>query len=163
MIIEMFNNPEIEDKVFGQAFPISKYAQNKWFEQHYNDEDYRFVIETDERPVGIATLTNIDWKNRTAFHGMKITKNNNRGKGIGTDTVMAIMRFAFDELGLNRLDGSWFYENVASKEMYKKCGWKEEGVLRQYVYKHGEYRDLYVTGVLKEDYYELISANNYWE
>lgn len=53
----------------------------------------------------MATLRDIDWKNRKAHHGMKLANKERRGKGIGTDTVMAIMRYAFDELGLNRLDG----------------------------------------------------------
>ncbi len=76
---------------------------------------------------------------------------------------MAIMRYAFDELQLNRLNGSWFDGNEASKNMYKKCGWKEEGIQRQYVFKNGEYRDLTIVGVLSSDYYKLIYENQYWD
>ena len=163
LVREMFNNPEIENLVVGWSFPISKYAQEKWYENHFSDTDFRFIVETSENgAVGIATLTDIDWKNRMAHHGMKIAKSASRGKGIGTDTVMAVMRYAFDELGLNRLNGSWFSDNVASRNMYMKCGWKEEGVRRKYIYKHGEYRDLVESGVLAEDYYALIEDNNYW-
>lgn len=163
LIREMFNDPEIENLVVGWAFPLSQYAQEKWFEAHYNDKNFRFIIETQEDgAVGIATLTDIDWKNRMAYHGIKLAQASCRGKGIGTDTVMAIMRYAFDELGLNRLNGSWFPENVSSKKMYMKCGWKEEGVRRNYIYKHGHYRDLIETGVLATDYYDLIQKNNYW-
>lgn len=93
---------------------------------------------------------------------LKLLNREYRGKGIGTDTVMAIMRYAFDELGLNRLNGSWFAENISSKSMYMKCGWKEEGLRRKYIFKHGEYRDLIETGVLAKDYYELVAKNNYW-
>lgn len=161
---EMFNDPEIENLVGGWAFPLSQYAQEKWYEAHYNDKDFRFVIETSEDgAVGIATLTNIDWKNRMAYHGIKLANREHRGRGIGTDSVMAIMRYAFDELGLNRLNGAWFAENLPSKNMYMKCGWKEEGVRRKYIFKHGKYRDLIETGVLAEDYYTLVAKNNYWE
>ena len=164
MIKEMFNDPEIEDLVVGWSFPLSEYAQEKWFESHYNDNNsFRFVIETKEDgAVGIATLLDIDWKNRRAEHGIKLCSKGTRTRGIGTDAVMAIMRYAFDELGLNRLDGSWFELNEASQRLYKKCGWKEEGIRRQYVFKKGAYRDLYIVGVLAEDYYELIKKNNYW-
>ena len=165
MIREMFNDPQMEDLVVGWAFPLSKYAQQKWLEAHYNDRDsFRFVIETKEDgPVGIATLIDIDWKNRRAYHGIKLSSKEKRTKGIGTDAVMAIMRYAFDELGLNRLDGSWFDNNEPSKGLYKKCGWSEEGVRREYVYKKGAYRDLTVVGILATDYYKLIEENNYWE
>ena len=71
--------------------------------------------------------------------------------------------YAFDELGLNRLNSSWFADNLPSKKMYMKCGWKEEGIRRQYVYKHGRFRDLIESGILASDYYELIDKTKYWE
>ena len=98
-----------------------------------------------------------------AQHGIKLAKVDFRVKGYGTDTVMAIMRYAFDELGLNRLNGSWFTDNTLSKMMYMKCGWKEEGIRRNYIYKSGKYRDLIETGILASEYYELIEKNKYWE
>ena len=145
MVREMFNDPEIENLVVGWAFPVSSYAQEKWFEAHYSDNtNFRFVIETEEDgSVGIATLTGIDWKNRRATHGIKLANKERRAKGIGTDTVMAIMRYAFDELQLNRLDGSWFPDNAPSKGMYTKC--------------------LVVVGILADEYHALIEKNHYWD
>lgn len=164
LVREMFNDPEMENLVVGWAFPLSQYAQTKWYEKHYADQDFRFIIETSEDgAVGVATLIDIDWKNRMAQHGIKLANEKYRGKGIATDAVMAIMRYAFDELGLNRLNGSWFPDNIASKKMYMRCGWKEEGVRRNYIYKQGAFRDLVETGVLAEDYYRLIAENRYWE
>ena len=165
MICEMFNDPEMENLVVGWAFPISVEQQTAWFEKNMNDQrNFRFVIETEEDgAVGIATLTDIDWKNRSATHGIKLVNRPRKTKGIGTDAVMAIMRYAFEELGLHRLDGSWFEDNIPSKSLYVKCGWKEEGVKRSCVYKRGEWRDLVTVGVLDSDYYELIEKNRYWE
>lgn len=165
MVRKMFNDPEIENLVVGWAFPISQYAQEKWLEIHYGDQNsFRFVIETKEDgPVGIATLTDIDWKNRRATHGIKLATKERRTKGIGTDSVMAIMRYAFDELGLHRLDGSWFDTNAASKGLYKKCGWVEEGIKREYIYKKGKFRNLTVVGILASEYYDLIKRNHYWD
>ncbi len=162
---EMLNDPEIESLVIGWAFPVSKYQQEKWYENNIsNNNSLRFIIETPEDgAVGLATLTNIDWKNRRATHGIKLANKKNRTKGVGTDTVMAIMRYAFDELQLNRLDGSWFETNIGSQKLYTKCGWKVEGKYRQYVYKNGQYRDLVIVGVLREEYKELVKENNYWE
>ena len=155
MICDMFNDPELENLVVGWAFPLSIEQQQQWFEKNINDnKNFRFVIET---------LTGIDWKNRRATHGIKLANKDRRTKGIGTDSVMAIMRYAFDELGLHRLDGSWFDSNVASKALYTKCGWKAEGIKRDYIYKRGEWRDLTVVGVLESDYRELIAKNHYWD
>lgn len=165
LIREMFNDTEMEKLVVGWSFPLSELAQERWIENHCLDNDLRLIIELSDtrEAIGIATLTDIDWKNRKAFHGMKISSGKNRHRGIGTDTVMAIMRYAFDELQLNRLDGSWFQDNIPSKNMYMKCGWKEEGVRRNYIYKGGKYRDLVETGILAEEYYRLVEANHYWD
>lgn len=165
MICDMFNDPELEDLVVGWAFPLSIEQQQQWFEKNLNDNrNFRFVIETPEDgAVGIATLIDIDWKNRRATHGIKLANVERRAKGIGADAVMAIMRYAFDELGLHRLDGSWFDFNEASKRLYTKCGWKAEGVKREYVYKRGAWRDLTVVGILERDYRVLLEKNHYWE
>lgn len=165
MILDMFNDPELENLVVGWAFPLSMTQQENWYVNHLNDaNNFRFVIDTnDDGAVGIATLVDIDWKNRHALHGIKLCNKRFRTKGIGTDAVMAIMRYAFDELGLHRLDGSWFDMNVASSKLYTKCGWKVEGRKREYVYKNGEWRDLNIVGVTAQDYYILINSNGYWD
>lgn len=164
MICDMFNDPELEKFVVGWAFPLSIDQQNKWFDSHMNDSDsFRFVIETKEDgPVGIATLTDIDWKNRRASHGIKLLNKEKRSRGIGTDSVMAIMRYAFDELQLHRLDSSRFVDNIPSQRLYKKCGWVEEGIHKDYIFKGGKYKDLVFMRILAEEYYSLIKENNYW-
>ena len=102
LLREMINDPEIERMVGGYSFPISKWQQKKWFELISNKQnDIRLIIETKEDgAIGFANIVNIDWKNRSAFHGIKIANKKFRAKGIGTDTVMAIMRYAFEELQL---------------------------------------------------------------
>lgn len=166
LLKEMINDKEIEKLVVGWAFPVSSYQQNLWFDSNINDNtNLRFMIETPEDgTVGMATLTNIDWKNRNASHGIKLANRKNRAKGIGTDAVMALMRYAFDELQLNRLDGSILNYNEASKGLYcKKCGWSIEGTYRKYIFKQGEYHDLLIVGILNEDYQRLIETNHYWD
>lgn len=165
MICDMFNDPELENLVVGWAFPLSLEQQEVWFEKNMNDsKNFRFVIDVpDDGAVGIVTLINVDWKNRCAEQGIKLVNKGNRAKGIGTDTVMAIMRYAFEELGLHRLDATIFDENIASRGLYKKCGWKEEGVKKSCIFKHGKWRDLVIMGILDSDYYETVERLKYWE
>lgn len=165
LLREMINDPEIEKMVGGYSFPVSKFQQKEWFDKNVNNQNnIRLIIETEEDgPVGYANLINIDWKNRSAFHGIKIANKKYRTKGIGTDTVMAIMRYAFEELQLNRLDGAIIIYNEASKKLYcEKCGWKIEGVRRKAIFKSNDYHDELIVGILKEEYEELIKLNNYW-
>lgn len=164
LLREMLNDTEMEKFVVGWSFPVSKIQQQNWYLNAKNDNsNQRYIIETEEDgAVGLVTLTEIDWKNRTASHGIKLAKKDRRKKGIGTDAVMAIMRYAFNELGLHRLETGWFDENMASKALYTKCGWKVEGIRRECVYKGGMFRDLSYAGILASDYYSLIEKNQYW-
>ena len=138
MICDMFNDPFLEDVVVGWSFPLSIEQQNAWFDRNINSDgkNFRFVIETPEDgAVGIATRTNIDWKNGTATHGIKLANKEKRTKGIGTDTVMAIMRYAFDELGMVAVNADTVVKNTRSQHILEKIGFqflKEEGYFRYY-------------------------------
>lgn len=164
LALEMLNNPDVEFLVCGWAFPISEYAQNEWYKAHTNDKNnHQLVItDSDNVAVGILAITNIDWKNRKAHIGIKISDIADRSKGIGTDSLMAIMRYCFDELQFNRLETSWLPDNKISRNMFKKCGWQEEGELRQTLFMRGKYYNEIIGGVIKEDYYKMINKNNYW-
>ncbi|MFC5542457.1 GNAT family N-acetyltransferase [Ureibacillus suwonensis] len=166
LLREMINDPEIEKMVGGYSFPVSKIQQRKWFESNINSQNnLRLIIETEEDgAIGFANIVNIDWKNRSAFHGIKIARKQFRSKGIGTDTVMAVMKYAFEELQLNRLDGTIIDYNEASKALYlKKCGWKIEGVRRKAVFKQNAYHDELIVGILREEYEDLIKETRYWD
>lgn len=75
------------------------------------------------------------------------------------------MRYAFDELNLERLDGSMIEYNTASIATYcgSKVGWKEEGRKKNYFYRKGRFWDQVIVGVTKQDYLELIERNHYWD
>ena len=149
----MLNDPEMEGNVIGWNFPTSKIEQERWFEnQAFDKKNLRFIIEFEGKAVGLATLTSIDWKNRKADHGIKLFGDDIKGKGIGTDTVRTIMKYAFEELQLNRLYGSIMEHNIASQKLYEKCGWVIEGCSRQSIFKGNRYIDELQTAVLRDDY-----------
>lgn len=160
---DMMNDSEIESLVVGWAFPVSGYQQKQWYLNNIeNNNNLRFIIEDNNgEAVGLATLTDIDWKNRKAIHGIKLD-NKNRKRGLGTDALISIMRYAFNELQLNRLDASILEYNIASIKLHEKYGWKVEGKQRKAVYKNGKYNDLIIIGILREDYEEISNKNNYW-
>lgn len=159
------NNPEIQYWLGGWHFPINLNDQDKWFNNlSANSNNQRFSIYTNEMGIiGTANLVDIDWKNKNAFHGMLLGDKDIRGKGYGQDTVMAVMKYAFEELGLNRLDGSIIEYNQASYKLYVgKCGWKEEGVQRNWYFRKNRYWNKIIVGVTREDYFDLIQENRYW-
>jgi len=160
------NDPEIWKMLGGWHFPFSSRSTEEWVRSRKDNNltDHVFCIDTPEHGlIGTANIVNIDWKNKTAFHGMMIGQENIRGKGYALDALFSIMRYAFMELGLNRLDGDMIEYNERSIKFYiEKGGWKHEGVRRDWFYKDGTYHDKVIVGVTKYDYAEILEKNNYW-
>ena len=152
----MINDAELEKNVVDWNFPISKSAQEKWYDsQIQNKNTVRYVIEVNEQPIGVEIIANIDWKNRKALHGIKLCEEKIRGKGYGTDTLKTIMKYAFEELQLNRLYTTILEYNEASMRLHKKCGWEVEGVMKESVFKNNRYINEVQVGILKKQYEEI--------
>lgn len=160
------NDPTTQDIIGNIHFPSSLNYQKTWLEKLQTDSlNQRLAIETpDLGIIGISSIMNIDWRNRHAWHGIVLGDKDIRGKGYGVDTVMTTMRYAFDEMNLERLDGSIIEYNTISHSMYcNKLGWKEEGKKKNYYFRKGKYWDQIIVGITKEDYYILIEKNKYWD
>ena len=166
LLHEWSNDPEIWALLGGWHFPFSSRSTEEWIKsrQDNNLTTHVFCIDaTDTGLIGTANLVNIDWKNKNAFHGMMIGNIEMRGKGYALDTVMTMMRFAFDELGLQRLDSDIISTNERSIAFYtNKCGWKQEGVKQNWFYRNGQYFDKIIVGITREEYYEHAKKLGYW-
>lgn len=160
------NDPHINYMLGGWHFPSAVQDQEKWFHSlSVNSIQQRFAIDTEDLGlIGMANLVDINWKDRNAFHGMLLGDKDMRGKGYGMDTIMAIGRYAFEELGLMRLNGSMISYNEASIGVYtKKCGWVIEGVKKNHYFRKNQWWDQVVVGITKEEYENLIGQNEYWD
>jgi RimJ/RimL family protein N-acetyltransferase len=163
---EMINDPEIRRFVVGRNFPVSKEAQTEWYKKQLIDrQDLRLTIVdlSNNCPIGMVSLTEIDWINRTAVSGIKLNSKNVRGKGYGTDAHILLNQYAFIEMNLHRLNNSIMSYNAASIKMCRKIGWVHEGTLRKAIFKDGSYHDLLIGGWLKNDFFEAIKALGYDE
>lgn len=74
-----------------------------------------------------------------------------RGRGIASSAVRLIVPFAFDELGVARLELLAEEENPASIRTAQACGFTREGLLRSYLPVAGERRDMIVFSMLPGD------------
>ena len=79
-------------------------------------------------------------------------------KGYGTDAIVTLLRFAFHEMNLNWVWLHVFEFNERAMVCYQKCGFKEEGRLRQHYYQEGRYWDSVVMGILRDEFDALHSA-----
>ena len=72
-------------------------------------------------------------------------------RGYATEAAEAVMKFGFEELGLNRIEAEHFTRNPASGRVMEKLGMTPEGVRRQHVLKDDELEDLVLYAILGSD------------
>lgn len=160
---QLMNDPETEKTTVGGNMPVSEYQQMKWYESAVTSRDVlRFTIEELEtgKAVGLYSAMKIDWQNRSIFVSYKIASDS-RGKGLATDAQFAFFRYAFEEMGMHKIDGSVLEFNTGSKRVADKTGMKREGIKREAVFKNGRFYDLVLLGVLYEDYLEAVKRQNW--
>ena len=103
--------------------------------------DWAVVLNEKGKMIGTCGYTEFDHENRRAEIGYVL---NPRywGHGIATEAVSAVMEFAFCELDINRLEAHFIEGNDRSRRVMEKCGMAFEGMLRQYMFIKGQYRNI---------------------
>jgi RimJ/RimL family protein N-acetyltransferase len=112
-----------------------------------------WVIETLEgRPVGHVGLLGVDPHSLRAELAISFGEKDCWSRGYGTDAIGAILRYAFTELGLRRIDLHTDADNARGIRCYEKCGFVREGVMRERRLRYGKPLDMVVMGVLKHEW-----------
>lgn len=145
LLREMMNDSETEYLLGGWSFPVSKEDQQNWFESQQNSKNtLRVMIETGDNTVGTAILSDIDYKNGSAQIHIKLYGTETRHKGYGTKAITALCNYAFNELRLHCIYAEVSQHNIPSQKLFTKCGFEQEGVLRDRLYKKGKYINVLV-------------------
>lgn len=115
------------------------------------------VVDSSDRSTikGLVTLASIDWAARSAELHIMIGREADRGKGLGTFAVTEMLRHAFRDLGLHRVELEALVGNDRAVHVYEKCGFQSEGVRREAAYKDGAWVDLCHMAVLDSEWEAL--------
>ena len=155
-------DPRIWSMVVGRRYFVSSDYEKRWVQDAIADshDNVRLAIclrENDEY-IGNIYLRNIDWFSRSASLAKLIGSKAHWGEGYGTEATLLILRHAFYDLGLERIDARTLVTNLGSIRVNEKCGFRIEGTLRHAAFKDGAYRDLYLMAVLREDFDEIATT-----
>jgi RimJ/RimL family protein N-acetyltransferase len=138
--------------------PWSLVEEKTWLERIMRNEDpssSTFVIETaDGEYVGSTGLVHIDPRNRSAEAGIVVGRTEEWGRGLGTDAMKTLLRYAFEELNLHRVSLRVYSFNERGLRSYRKLGFSEEGRLREALFRHGAWHDVIVMAILQEEFFE---------
>jgi RimJ/RimL family protein N-acetyltransferase len=100
--------------------------------------------------LGLALAPRIDREARTAELGYVVAPAA-RGRGVATEALRQLTEWAFEELGMLRLELMINVENDGSKKVAERCGYAREGVLRSLHFKQDRWEDTEIWSRLATD------------
>lgn len=153
--VKWANDPEVR-RTLNFDYPISEVATKQWLNKVALDssrKDFIVCLIKEDTPIGYGGFLNIDIKNSKAESYMAIGDKNYWGKGYAKELRKLLLKYAFNEIGLNKVYSYVWSQNEKMINLNKMIGFKIEGLIRADVFSHGEYRDRHIMGILKEDYF----------
>jgi RimJ/RimL family protein N-acetyltransferase len=156
--LKWFNDPEVI-QYLEWYLPMTEMGEEKYIEELGTTRmksDALFVIEVIEgastKPIGNCGLDRINSKDHNAGFGIVIGEKDYWSKGYGLEAARLLINYGFQQLNLHRISSGAFAFNDRSIKLHKKLGFREEGRLRQAFFKNGQYHDLMLFGVLREEW-----------
>lgn len=154
-VVEGLNNLNVTKWLQGAPYPYTIKDAEYFINKSINEKSYNFaiVLKSENKVIGGTQLTNIDLHNGTAGGGIWISEKY-WGHGYGPEAFGARIKYAFEVLGLRRLENGYFKENEKSHKMQLRFGYKDEGIRRQKFVSRGsgKVKDEYITGLLKDEW-----------
>ena len=152
-LLNLINDAKIEHFVGGYSFPVSGKQQEEWVKSLKCDHHtLRCVIEDKESKdtrIGTGILSNIDYRSGNAEIHIKLCENF-RGKGYGVDNIKSLVKYAFKELRIHCIYCYILEYNLASQRTFEKAEFVKETIIRERIFKHGEYHNLLSYSIINE-------------
>ena len=116
--------------------------------------DLTITDKVSGKPLGRVIISRIE----PHYKSLDITKiyvgGDMRGKGIGNETLLGLLRYFFVEQDMQRVTLDYFTGNTRAAALYRKLGFVDEGIARNACSKDGVYYDLNLMSILRDEYFE---------
>ena len=143
-LFEIENNRKLW-KISYTLLPFSKYHLEKYIKESnldiFSEKQFRFVISIENKyPVGLIDLFDFDPINHRAGIGIVIN-NTQRKKGYAIKSVKLIEDYSRKNLQIHQLYVNVGIDNKNSLDLFKKLGYVEIGIKKDWNYLDGQYID----------------------
>jgi RimJ/RimL family protein N-acetyltransferase len=147
LYVKWLNDPAF----FGEYNPLEQTTKAE-MEKSYDtapSERKRFFIEKkDGAKIGLVGVFPVGDLWEIGFSLIP----SERGKGYGTEAVTIFVDYLFLSRDLVRVQASTDLRNTTSQKVLEKVGFKKEGIIRKAMFIHGEWRDLLLYSILREEW-----------
>ena len=115
-------------------------------------EDFgRFVVEVDGKPAGVMGFEVANKRSRVANLGGLAIHPDFRGRRLADEAARLFQRHLLDELGYHRLQLEIYGFNERAQRHAERAGFVREGVKRKAYWRHGEWVDGVLFGLIPDD------------
>lgn len=157
IIYEWENNPA-NWLISNTITPFSKHVLTRYIEHAHKDiheaRQLRLMIDlTDDsgftkETIGTLDLFDFDPVHERAGLGILIANQENRMKGFAFESLTILIRYAFETLHLHQLYCNISNDNHASLNLFKKLGFSEIGIKRDWLREGSGWRDVHLLQLL---------------
>jgi UDP-4-amino-4,6-dideoxy-N-acetyl-beta-L-altrosamine N-acetyltransferase len=146
--------PEVTQYMYSDP-QLTLVDQTRWLERiNSTGKDSAWIIELDQprTPVGLLSLSEMDTVHQRCAWAYYIADPAARGKGLAKPLECNVYDYVFERLGFNRLWCEVFSSNDRVVALHERFGSKVEGMLRQHIFKNGQFHDVVRMAVLKDEW-----------
>jgi ribosomal-protein-alanine N-acetyltransferase len=147
----------IADTMISVPHPFTSQEARDWIAAYGepapegSDRYFATCLGSSGELVGITALRDIDDQHAQAELSFWIGRPY-WGRGFASEAAGAVLKYAFEVLGLNRVTAYHMLRNQASGRVLTRLGFRHEGILRQRVRKWGVFEDVAAYAVLRAEY-----------
>jgi RimJ/RimL family protein N-acetyltransferase len=121
------------------------------------DDAFDWVIaDLDGEPVGTIDTHNCKPHWGTFGYAVYVAPEH-RCRGYAREAIQIVLRYYFHELRYQKVNIKVYANNSPSLTLHEKLGFVREGTLRRSLFQHGEYVDVALYGMTREEFEALYS------
>ena len=176
------SNLIIRETVFSDCAFFAEWEKKEYIQDSFTmsrDRDYEeivkeFIIRTldqdklqftivhreEERPIGRIYISRMDRSTDSLdITRIYIGEEEFLGKGLGEEAMRLLLDYCYIQLHTERVTLDHLPLNTKAGDLYKRLGFKYEGIMRNSGKKNGRYLDLHLMSMLRSEYFEKYRKN----
>ena len=152
---EWMNDFKVTDYIGRSGYITTVIGEKEWLENTAKNTESRIfdIIELkDNKLIGVISLENFNWIERSAVLGIFIGDRDFRNNGYGAEAINLLLEYGFKYLNLHSIRLELLSINERAHKCYSKCGFKDTGCNREQVFLNGKYYDKLHMDILENEF-----------
>lgn len=153
-------DPKVTRYWISRAAPTLDELAN-WLQENRRTGSWTWLIlDETGQPIGYADVFGINYEHEHAELAIMIGERSRWGLGYATESLMTLLGYLLASTeaggaGLHKISLSVATDNLAARRVYRACGFREDGVLRDDLKYDGRWHDQILMSVLANEFRAL--------